>query len=259
LRPLEQFAVYAPEHARLAELPLKNGDAVAADSPLLRMDSPTLDARNQQNQARREGLSWQSAAAGFDPETRRDWQLLDQQLTSAQAEAGTINADAGRYAPHAPYAGRLVDLDPDLRVGDWLGNRELLGRLIRDGGQQVVSYVDDEDIQRLNIGDRALFVGDGSDAPIVRLHVIGLDRDASRILNEPELASVFGGHVQVREKNGALYPERAAYRVLLAAEPNDDSAQHTWRGNVTIAGQWEAPGLRYLRSALRVIWRETGF
>lgn len=259
LRPLEQFAVYAPEHARLAELPLKNGDPVATDSVLLRMESPNLEARDLQNQARREKLAWQSAAAGFDPETRRDWQLLDQQLTTAQAEANAIDADAARYAPHAPYGGRLVDLDPDLRVGDWLGNRELIGRLIRDGGQQVVTYVDDEDIQHLSIGDRALFVGDGSDAPIVRLRVIGLDRDASRVLNEPELASVFGGHVQVREKNGALYPERAAYRVLLAAEPDAASAQHTWRGSVTIAGQWEAPGLRYLRSALRVIWREFGF
>lgn len=259
LRPLEQFAVYAPEHARLRELPVRNGDTIAADAPLLGMDSPALAARARQNQARIEGLSWQSAAAGFDPATRRDWQILDQQLATSQAEARSIDADAARYAPRAPYSGRFVDIDPDLRPGDWLANRELLGRVVRDGGQQVVTYVDDEDIQHLHLGDRALFVGEGSDAPIVRLHIISLDRDASRVLNEPELASLFGGHVQVREKNGGLHPERAAYRVLLAVDAEQVSAQHTWRGNVTIAATWEAPGMRYLRSALRVIWREFGF
>lgn len=259
LQPQEQWPLYAPEHARVATLPFASGATVAAGALLMKLDSPHLAARIGQSEARRERLSWQSAAAGFDAELRKDWQVLDRQLGTAEAEESTIAADAARFVPRAPYAGILRDVDPDLRVGDWVAHRELLGRVVRDGPRQVVTYVDDEDIQRIAEGDRALFIAEGLDGPVVRLRVAGIDRDASRTLNEPELASLFGGHVLVREKQGVFYPERAVYRVLLEVEGGELSDQHSWRGRVTLAGSWEAPGQRFVRAALSVFWREMGF
>jgi hypothetical protein len=45
---------------------------------------------------------------------------------------------------------------------------------------------------------------------------------------------------------------------------HEDSAcsvcrQHSWRGQLSIAGHWEAPGLRLVRNAMSVLWREAGF
>ena len=93
----------------------------------------------------------------------------------------------------------------------------------------------------------------------VHLRVSSIDRDASRTLGEPELAALFGGDVLVREKNGVLYPEHAVYRVLLEADANLPPTSPEWRGHVAIAGQWEAPALRFLRTAASVAWREAGF
>lgn len=259
LQPRDQFVIYAPEHARIATLPVANGVAVASGAVLLEMSSPNLQARSDQSEARRERLSLQSASAGFDPETRKDWQVLNEQLLTAQAEESTISADTARYAPTAPYEGVLRDLNPDIQVGDWVGNHEVLGRLISKGPRQVVTYVDGEDIQRIAVGDRALFISDSLEGPTVRLEVTGIDRDASRTLTEPELATLFGGHIQVREKNGVLHPERTVYRVSLKIHSEGSSRQHSWRGKVTIAGNWEAPGLRFLRSVASVMWREFGF
>ena len=77
------------------------------------------------------------------------------------------------------------------------------------------------------------------------------------------MAHLFGGHVAVREKNGLFFPEQAVYRVeltVLAEEVSDGIPdQHTWRGRVAIAGNWEAPGVRFLRAALSTFWREFGF
>jgi len=261
LQPQEKWAIYGPEQARVAALPYANGALVPAGAVLLELASPQLQARAARGAARREQYAWQSASAGLDPGLRRDWQVLSEQLATATAEQQTIAADAAHYAPAAPYAGILRDLDPDLKVGDWVARRELLGQLVRQGPRQVVSYVDEDAIQRIAVGDRALFIADGGSGPAVRLKVLSLDKDASRSLKEPELATPFGGHVLVREKAGALYPERAIYRVLLQVDEAADALpeQHSWRGQVTIAGSWEAPGLRFLRSALSVLWREGGF
>lgn len=259
LQPRDQFVLYAPPHAAIAGLPVKDGQAVEAGAPLMHMTSPDLGLRGRQAKARQERYSLQSAAAGFDPELRKNWQVLNEQLVAANAEQSTVEADGRRYTPAAPYKGILQDIDPDLRAGQWVGDGELLGRLVADGPWQVVTYVDEDEIHRIALGDRALFIADGLAGPDFRLEVAGIDRDASRTLNEPELAAPFGGHVLIREKNGLLYPERAVYRVLLRVKSEQPVTRHSWRGEVTIAGRWEAPGIRFLRTAMAVLWREAGF
>jgi putative peptide zinc metalloprotease protein len=63
----------------------------------------------------------------------------------------------------------------------------------------------------------------------------------------------------VREKNGVLYPEHAVYRVVLEAKEALPATSPEWRGRVTIAGEWQLPVMRFLRSAASVAWREAGF
>ena len=259
IEPRDQFALYAPRHAVLEALPVKEGARVAKGAPLLRLASPDLVARAGAYGARESLLAWQSASAGLDASTRKDWQLLGDQLAYAQAEQETLKADATRYAPVAPYAGTLVDVDPDFRPGEWLHEGELVGRVVGDGSWQVVTYVDEEDIQRIARGDRGLFIADGQAGPAVRLRVASIDRDASRTLGEPELASLFGGHVAVREKNGVFFPERAVYRVVLDIDGTPPSGQRVWRGRVAVVADWQAPALRFARAALAVLWRESGF
>jgi len=268
LQPVQQLELYAPAHAQVVALPWANGSQVAANAALMLLNSPDLIRRNQINEARQQQLALQSNAASFDQETRKNWQLLNEQLSSTEAEQATVEADRKRYQPIAPYAGRLEDLNPDLRVGQWLTQGESLGRLIGDGRWQVVTYVDEDDIHRIDEGDRALFIADGMAGPNLHLRLSSIDKNASPTLGEAPLASNYGGHIAVREKNGTLYPERAVYRVVFNVEADDAGdvrsarsaiMQHSWRGRVTIAAQWEAPGLRFLKNAMAVFWREAGF
>ncbi|MGH8667500.1 MAG: HlyD family efflux transporter periplasmic adaptor subunit [Burkholderiales bacterium] len=169
------------------------------------------------------------------------------------------NLHARVFALARWHARVIRDVDPDLEAGTWVAHRELLGRLVRKGAWQVVTYVDDAAVQRIAVDDKALFIAEGLDGPVARLTVARIDRDASRTLDEPQLASLFGGHVLVREKEGVFYPERAVYRVRLDVEPGHIPDQHNWRSKVAIVAQWEAPGLRFARAALSVFWREVGF
>lgn len=90
--------------------------------------------------------------------------------------------------------------------------------------------------------------------------VVGVDRDAARVLNRPELASAHGGHVLSREKAGQWFPERAIYRVVLQVQEVPASWQgHTWRGQLVIHADWQSPASRYFRQVLSVLVREVGF
>lgn len=259
LQPQQRMALYAPEHAVVTALPVANGQAVSANQPLLALASPDLNLRAEQTGARQDTLSWQSGAAAFDNKARKDWLLLQDQLAHANAEQATVGADRQRFRPLAPYPGHMTDIDPDLRPGDWLKNQEPLGELIGDGPWQVITYVDEDEIRRIQPGDRALFMADGMGGPNLRAHVASIDRNASRTLSEAALATPAGGHVLVREKNNLLYPEQAVYRVVLSLDASMPPSTVLLRGRVSIAGHWESPVSRFLRAAGAVAWREAGF
>ena len=169
-----------------------------------------------------------------------------------------MDSEAARYRLEAPGAGRLRDRDPDLRQGDWLGRRELLGRVVRRpaAGGGVCAR---DALPRLRQPNGA-FIADGGAGPDLDLRVRSIDQDATRVLQEAVLSAPPAA-CAMRASQNLLYPERPVYRVMLDVESADPPAsapaqlarpgQHPWR--------LEAPGARLLRTAASVFWREAGF
>jgi putative peptide zinc metalloprotease protein len=264
LRPGDSWPVFAPAGARIEALPLPEGAHVAQGGVLVQLHSPDLLMRRQALLAKVERLRWQAASSGFSAEMRSQLLANEDYLTSAQAELSSLDTELLQYAPQAPFAGHLRYLDPDLQTGQWLARKEKIALLVKEGSAwQVETWLDEEAVQRVAAGDSALFITDAAQGPALRLKVLSVDRDASRVLLRPELAAHLGGHVLTREKAGQLIPERAIYRVMLemepAGRPPEGLAGQSWRGQLTIHARWEAPALRYLRQAAAVLLREFGF
>ena len=260
LRPAEVFAVYAPAGAQVVELPHANRGRVEAGETLLQLASADLQRRWARAQARMASLSWQAAVAGVDGEQRQNLLVLQEERAAAEAELAAVQAELELYAPRAPFSGRLVDLDPDLAPGTWVTRNEKLLSLVRDDAWIVETFLDEDVVRRVRVGNRAVFHADGADGGLVQLQVAAVDHDATRSLAEPVLAVQFGGSVLTREKSGQHIPERATFRVVLtAAAVPVEMLGASWRGRVVIHGDWEAPGARFLRAAAAVLWREAGF
>jgi putative peptide zinc metalloprotease protein len=264
LRPAESWPVYAPSGARLDELKFREGQRVPEGALIARLHVPDLNTRRQALTARVDQLRWQASASAFDDQTRQKLLVAQETLATAQAELASVDTELRNFAPKAPYAGTLRDLDPDLREGQWLARKERLALLVKEGTPWVVeTWLDEEAVQRIRPGDGAMFINDGADAAPLPLRVQAVDRDASRVLARPELAAQAGGHLMAREKNGQLVPERAVYRVTLELQQGETLpaalSRQTVRGHITIHARAEAPGLRYVRQASAVLVREFGF
>ncbi|MFZ9374526.1 MAG: efflux RND transporter periplasmic adaptor subunit [Burkholderiaceae bacterium] len=263
LRPLEAWPVYAPSGARVEALPFGEGDAVAQGSEILRLYLPDLELRRQALNARIEQLRWQVESAGMDNETRQRMQVLQDSLAGAQAELASLRTELSHYAPRAPFAGRLRDMDPDLHLGQWLSRKERVALLVQDGSRWVVeTWLDEDVVHRVAQGDTAHFMTDAATGPLLKLRIDSVDKDASRVLSRPELTVTTGGHLVARERAGQIVPERAVFRVVMSVEDTaslHSLASQSWRGRVTIHARAEAPALRYVRQAGAVLWREMGF
>lgn len=260
LRSTDLWPVFAPGASQLVDLPIAEGRHVDAGTVLLTLSAPELNVRRAGTLARLERLRWQAASSGFDIDARNRLQSSQEELATAQAELDGIEQEMARYAPRAPFSGWLRDLDPDLQTGQWLGKKEKLAVLVGDSGLQVETYLDEESVKRISIGDRGLFLMDSGSGPSWPLVISNIDADAVHALVSRELAIPAGGSVLVRERKGVFIPEQAVYRVTLnVAAVDAPPPAHSLRGKVIIRGRWEAPAARYLRNITTVLIRETGF
>lgn len=261
LRPQVSWPVFAPAGARIEAMPLQHGDAVQAGQTLIELFVPSLVTKEKALHARLEQQRWQAEMSGFDQEMRKNWKVAEQNLATTSAELQGVQAEQQQFAPTAPFDGRLWKADPDLTAGQWVSKKEALAVLVQElGSWRVETWLDEEDVQRINVGQKGFFIPDSGTGHGLELTVSAIDRDAARVLPRHELASALGGHIVTREKNGQLVPERAIYRVALEVQNMPDEMRpHAWRGHLTIHADWSSPAGRYLRQILSVLVREFGF
>lgn len=261
LRPQESWPVFAPAGARIQAMPYGHGDAVAVGQPLLEMFVPDLVTREKVLQARMVQQRWMAEMAGFDEEMRKRLKVAQQNLSTTQAELQGVLAERNQFVPTAPFDGHFWLPDPDLAVGQWVGKKETLALLVRkDTPWRVETWLHEDEVDRVQVGQKAFFMLDSGTGPGLSLRVAAIDRDAARVLPRRELDAARGGHVLTREKNGLLVPERAIYRVILDVDHPPNGMVHVaGRGQLTVHAEWSSPAGRYARQALSVLVREFGF
>jgi putative peptide zinc metalloprotease protein len=260
LRPDEVFIVYAPARTQLASLPVADGAAVRAGDLLATLRAPDLKSRAAAAVSRRDQLQWRATAGAFDREQLAQWPVSRQRLGAAESELDDLAAAQARNEPRAPFDGIVRVIDPELRAGDWLSEREPLLALAAQRSWQVVTYLDEQTLRLIRPGSAARFYADALSGPVLTLAVARIDPDAAHTLADGELAHSAGGSVVVREKKGLLYPEHAVYRVTLEVRGDPGALRrHIRRGVVVIDGDWSPPALRFAHNAFGVFWREAGF
>jgi len=261
LRPVDAWPIHAPVGASVQALHWAHGALADVGSPLVTLQVPELVGRENVLSARMAQQRQQVAIAGFDEELRKRLRVSEQTLATTLAEWQGTQAERSQFQPRAPFAGRLFMTDPDLAVGQWVSKNEQLGVLVRQGTDwRVETWLEEDDAQRVQAGQEANFWVDSATGQMLKLKILSIDQDAARALPRRELASVLGGHVVTREKNGVLVPERAVYRVTLEVLNMPQDIQNlSWRGKLVIHADWGSPLERYLRQIMAVLVRETGF
>lgn len=261
LRPAEIWPVYAPGGARIDSMSFKEGDQVPAGSTLLTMHVPDLEMRKVALQARLVQQDWQAQTSTLNQDLSKNLVVNQEMLSMMEAEWSGLKAEAMQFSPQAPFSGYLRDLAPDLHIGQWVSRKERLGFLVRDDGQWYAeTWLDESAAQRVKPGDTAVWVNDHVAGKLIKMKVLSVDEDASRVLPRPELSAQAGGHVLTREKNQQLWAENAVYRITLAPEVLPTELQgRTWRGDLMIHVAWQVPAWPYIKHALSILIREIAF
>lgn len=259
LEPVNSFTLYAPAPAQLmAQLP-PSGTELQAGDLLLKMQSPMLDQRELLAIAELTTVAWQRQAA-LDMQMQPQLPLFEKQLAEVNSKLNSIRQEKKLLKPVAPFSGQLVDPMPDLRIGDWVQKDAQIATLIDPSSWQVETYLKEGDISRIKLGDSGRFFTETPGSDPLQLTVTNIDRDSSRVLSEPILASVNGGEIPVRPQKETLIPEQALYRVTLHVDKLPEQGfDQVERGQVLISGEAESILGYYFTTALAVVIRESSW
>jgi putative peptide zinc metalloprotease protein len=259
LRP-RHFPLHAAGAGQLQSLEMAHGRAVRRDEPLFSLASPELALHLKAAELKLARAQWQVANTAFDDNLRARQSVLQEERRGAEAEVLAVRDELARHAPRAPFDGVVIDVPPELQPGTWVARNERVATVVDPRDWRVEVYLPESDVERIELGDHGRFFPEASGRGVVALRVSGIDRDATRVLPEPQLALGHGGEIAVREKRGQLVPEQAVYRVTLQAEVAGDGArlQHL-RGHAVIDGQARSMLGGVLRSAAAVVVREAGW
>lgn len=257
LRAGHEAMLFTDEPGRLIAL-VSNGTRVPAGDVVFRLESPALDSRQQIVRAKAAALRSRIEGQAFDPQNADDIDVTWEELAQALAEERSLDAQRNALAVRAPFSGTVLDVVPTLRVGQWLPRREALAMLIDPSDQMVEAYVAEADVGRIHQRAAARFYPANTESPL-NLRVASLDVGSTRVLEERQLASPWGGPLAARRDTaGKLIPASAVYKVFL--EPRDGSATGVRRmpGTVVIEGDERSILGGLYRRAVALLMREAG-
>ncbi|SDY03904.1 putative peptide zinc metalloprotease protein [Allochromatium warmingii] len=141
---------------------------------------------------------------------------LERQRALHLAEQRAQQDERARLILTAPFAGQLVDIDPELAAGVWVNPQTALAWLIASDAWQVELFVDQDDLARIELGADVRFYIEGEALYPMRGQVIDIATTRTAALPLDLLSSEHGGPIPLIPNATAPTPRDALYRIRVA-------------------------------------------
>jgi putative peptide zinc metalloprotease protein len=259
VRAQHEHAVYAPFGAKIADVLVRDSDAVAEGMELVRLDVPDFGVREKKAEIAIVSAQTELARAPASLRQQENYNVLQQRLAQAIAEKQAVVEDRERQLVRSSQDGTVRDLASDLVPGRWINPRQLLMRVVSQTEPVIEAYVDQRQVAAIREGQTVRFFPHLADRAVLKGVVVSIERTPQKELARPVLASVYGGEVPVKKNgNGALVMQDSLFRVIV--KPNGDlpRASAVSHGSVRIE-----TGIRFLAEnfayrLISVLIRESG-
>lgn len=252
-------SLYSPMSARVVSLPVGNrGNDVQADTAVFVLEQPENLVRTKLAAIGEVALERQLAGLPGLPEGEEKRPLLERMRAMKQAETAAQTEETARLQLRAPFAGLVMDVDPNLHPGVWVTPQQPLAVMIQPGAWQVEAFVSQGDLARVAIGDRARFYPEDDRLFPLRGEVSEIEATRVAMLPHPLLSSQHGGNIAVLADAPGLTPRDAVFRVRIRLDQATDRIA-VRRGSATIDAAPRSWLIEAAKSILVVLIREASF
>lgn len=253
--------LYIPEAGQLLSMPDPRQDAIAETDILFELMSPQLERDIQQATSRYTELRWTQASQGFDTNLRSQARIVNSELITQNEILRGLLEKNEQLVIRAPLSGKIVDIAPDIQVGDWLPSGLKIATVVDTNNLEVIGYLEEGQLDRVELGMPARFYPENPEFGVIDAYVKGIDLVAITELDNLYQSSLFGGNVAVREDNsGTQNLVGSHYRIELGLYgTNELNQEKVIRGTIIIEGKSTSFFNRVRKRFVAVFLRESGF
>ncbi len=256
VRAAHEFVVYPPRPSKLLDLP--QGQEVAAQDRLVRLAASDLALREARAQARIIALDSRLNATAGDQQSVDTVRSTREQLNQQWVEVRGAHTEALQLHLVAPFAGRLVDVAPDLAPGLVVARQEVLARVIDPRQWMAEAFVDEDGAKRIRVGAAARAYLHGAHIETIEGRIEEIDTVPVEQLPAEMLAARFGGFLLTTDDPSMLKPLRSLYRVRLSLAHGPQSPQARLAG-FNLQAERDSLAGRLVRGAVSALMLQATF
>lgn len=255
----ELQTLFSVRSAQVVAVHVAHGGLVRAGEPIVTLASSEID-----DEIARAAIALRIAMLQYgrrvsDALDREGSLVLESTISALKGKIAGLRKEHEELRITAPFDGRMVDFNAEVRPGRWVNTREPIGVLAK--GERVVArgYAAEADVGRLMEGARGVFV---PEHPMRHRWEVVVDRIAkggSSQIEIAELASINTGRIAVvMDERRRLVPDSAQYLVSMSANGVATPSDLALRGVALVNGRPESLAARVWRRALGILVRESG-
>lgn len=234
--PVEDEEIYAPHAGRLTELYGKRDLKVKKEEILAVIQSPPLSTKLEALEQDKKILEKKLSIINLQEEYQPFYLEKQAELASLIAEIEGAKELLKQNTIKSLEGGILYAWDPDLYVGEWVAENQVLGHLAAADKIDVIVYIPESHIETMALGKKVFF-RQRSSGKVFSGIVKELAPIRSLNLIQPQLASVYGGDLPTREVDKKLLFLESYFSARVQLNEKD-SLRYGEVGAVLVRGGW---------------------
>ncbi len=259
LRASKVVPLHAPSEAMIAEILVRNGDTVTEGQLLYRLSSPHLAMQKAAAASRQDLARVRLARTTADDRDRSERPVIENERRSAGTMLQTLANVEAALDLRATADGTIANADLALHAGLWVPSLRL-AIIAADGAPSVIGLVGEDGASRLEAGATGHFIPAELEMASFPVSLSAIAANPATELPDVILASDFGGPVTAtRNRTGAMEPVATWYAASFVISDDVRAPRTEVAGTVILDGQARSLAGRFLRRALSILIRESGF
>ena len=260
LQAADLVQIYPPSAAKIVSIDAQRGDFVDETTPIIHLHVRDIERNIADTKIKIDITRLRLARTVADRIDREESLVLAHELTSLQTKLHGLEKQNGELIIRSPASGTILELDPDLHPGRWIGKADRLALISAQKQHVVRGYVAERSLYRLTADAEGLFIPDDLTRSSIPVRLESVARSGAASIDIAELASTNGGQIAVRpDSQQRLVPLMAQYLVELAPQGLDHPPEQIVRGVVELKGAPESFLVLAWRQVSNVLIRESGF
>ncbi len=208
--------ISAPLPSMVTSEPAAEMHKVRAGEVLIQLMSPDMEQRIRLLSTSTSVSRWQVSRQVFDERLLSQGMVPQRRFEGGSTELSGLKDEKQRLTLRAPFDGVVVARNDELTPGLWLPRKEPMYVIADTTRNRVDTYVSERDLARIIPGAHARFIPDATEFGVFECRVAEIDRVNIPVIDEPFLASTYGGPIAARnDSQGMPLPDSPLFRIRL--------------------------------------------